>query len=700
MTGGFEPERLEGLSVSAGYFEVLGVPPILGTGFDGREDIPNGALQIVVSDGYWRNRMGQDGAVVGTALRLDDRSYTVVGVMPQSFRTLGGSDPEVWTLLQYDPAVADFDTREWGHHLDMIGRLRAEVTLDRATASLLQTAANPRGDFARPTWANLENGFVVQGLKSAATAEARPVTLILLGAVLLLLVVTCTNLIILQLARAFRRRGEFAMRLALGADRGRLVRFLATESVLLAGLGGLVGVGVARVGLSGLATLAPPALMASSTGSLDVRALAFALGLTSLVSLVFGLVPARIGSGERLVGASHGVDAGGVGHWRARRALVVAEVAMAVVLLVGAGLLLRTTHQLFSSSPGFDPSETIVLQVHGSGLESSDAVIHGFFDQAIEAVRAVPGVESAAFTSQLPLSGDRDAYGVTLEGLAPDAPENGPAFRYAVSPGYLEAMTIRGRGLLPEDEPGRAAVLSQSLARQLFGDGEALGQRVHLGPVDLPPFTVVGVAADVKQISLDSNELNGMYVPSHGWHWADRVRWVVVRTRLPVDAIAPSLRSAIWSANGSQPIVGTQSLSRIVARSEGQRRFVQGVLVAFALSALLLAGIGLYGVLSGAVSARTKELGVRMALGASRESILGLVVRQGLTLASIGTVVGLVAAIAGTRVLETLIFGVSRLDSVTYMAVVVAMGLVAGLACWVPARRAGRTEALDALRAE
>jgi len=382
--------------------------------------------------------------------------------------------------------------------------------------------------------------------------------------------------------------------------------------------------------------------------------------------------------------------------------LVVTEVAVAMVLLIGAGLLLRSSQRLFSIPPGFDPAQTVVLQVYGTGLERGDAATHRFFDQALEAVQSVPGVSSAALTSQLPLSGDADVYGVTLDEVDRPAGVDGPAWRYAVSEDYFETMgisLIRGRGLERRDATP-VAVVSESLASRLFGGRDPVGSRFHLGTTEGPPYMIVGVVGDVKQSSLGADEPDAVYVRSQQWHWADRVRWLVVHADRDPEGLVPAIRRAVWSVDSNQPIVRVQAMERLVARSEAQRRFVVIVLLAFALSALTLAVVGLYGVLSGSVTERMREMAVRAALGASRESIVALVVRQGMTLTAIGVALGLGGAVAASEAVVTLLFEVSRLDLTTYLAVVVLLTSVSAVACWIPAARAARVDPLTTLRAE
>jgi len=706
VTGAAEPEQLDAQLVTAGYFDVLGVGPVLGRGFEASADRPGGIDVVILSDDLWRRRFAADPGVVGQTVLLDAEAYVVVGVMPADFENATAPRAEAWSLLQYDPLVVSFDTREWGNHLDMVVRVRLALGVDGARRELQSIAERPDPAFARPDHASLATGLLVRRLRDAATAGSRPAMLVLLGAVALLLVIACANLTILLLARGSRRRGELAMRVALGADRGRLLRYLLTESLVLAGMGGAVGIVVARFGLAGLVALSPPSLPRIEGVGLDGAALGFALGITTIVGVIFGLAPAMARTGEELTQSVRDAGRGSVGRNRAaRRALVVTEVAMAVVLLIGAGLLLRSSQRLFSIPTGFDASGKIVMQVHATGLERGDAVTHQFFDRALDAVRDVPGVTSAAMTSQLPLSGDIDGYGITLDEPGQEQLLVASGYRYAVADGYFETMGItllRGRALERQDEGGAppVAVVSESLAVRLFPGGDPLGRRIGVGDPSLPPFTIVGVVGDVKQESLGTDDADAVYVTPQQWHWADRVRWIVVKADSDPMALAPAIRQAVWSVDNNQPIVRTQSLADLVQRSEAQRRFVLTVLMAFALSALTLAGVGLYGVLAGTVTERMREMGVRAALGASQENILALVVGQGMTLTAIGVTVGLVGAAAASTALTSLLFGVSRLDPTTYVGVVVLLTLVSAVACLIPAVRAARVDPLTTLRAD
>jgi predicted permease len=702
-TGVGEPVRLEGQQVSADYFTVLGVAPALGRTFDAAEDRVGGPDVVMLSDGLWRRRFAADSTVIGRQVRLDDRPFTVIGVMPRAFENVPGHAAEAWGLLQYDASLPSFETREWGHHLDMAGRLRPGVGLDDARRELDAIAAQPLAALQRPAWSALGQGLAVRPLKEAATADARPLMIALLGSVLVLLGIACVNVTNLVLARGARRRGELAMRTALGAGRARLVRQLLTESLLLAALGGAVGLVLAYLGVQALVALSPSELPRLHAVAIDGRAFAFALGATTLIAVVVGLVPALGPARRDLRGAAQTAShrAGG-GHQTARRVLVVTEVALALVLLVGAGLVLRSMQRLFAVPPGFDASDMLVMEVPAVGFDD-DASIHRFFEQALGAARQVAGVSDAALTNQLPLSGDFDTFGVTFEDNARPEGDSGSAFRYAVSPGYFEAMGIplvSGRALEVGDVAGApaAVVVSESFARAAFPDRDPIGQRMHIGRTDVPWYTIVGVVGDVKQASLEPGQTDAVYVTPAQWYFADRSRWIVTRAERDVAGLVPELKRAIWSVDGDQPIMRVQTMQRLVARSEDQRRFALIVLEGFALVALTLAGIGLYGVLSGSVNERMREIGVRAALGASREDILALVVRQGMALTALGVVIGLAAAVAASEALVTLLFDVSRVDPLTYGAVVSVLIVVAGAACALPAWRAARVDPTSTLR--
>jgi putative ABC transport system permease protein len=708
MTGGAEPERLDGQRVSASYFRVLGVPPALGREFDQSDDRPNGLRVAIISDGLWRRRFGADGSIVGREVKLDDNPYTVIGVMPGAFENLLAPSAQIWTPLQYDKSLPP-QGREWGHHLRMVGRLRAGVGADQARQELNAIARTPVTEFSRPPHASLDNGLMLNSLRDDMTSGVKPALLAVLGAVLLVLLIACVNVTNLLLARGAQRRGEFAMRAALGATRARLIRQLLTESLLLAIIGGGLGMLVAAFGVSALVALSPPGLPRADAIGVNGGVFAFAFGITTLAGLLVGLIPAlHVSRADLHKGLQQSSQRTTGGHQLTRRTLVVAEVALALVLLVGAGLLLRSMQHLFAIDPGFDTSHLLTMQVQTSGHRFDQQTTHRFFAQTLEAVRRIPGVDSAAYTSQLPLSGDlEDGYGVHLESGPTSNPEaDGAALRYAVSPGYFEAMGIpllRGRLLNEQDaaDAPPAVLISESLAKSNFPDQDPIGQRLRVGSNDGPWLTVVGVVGGVKQTSLAVSQTDAVYITTQQWSvFADRALWLVARARVDAASLAPAVRQAIWSVDKDQPVVRVATMEQLLAASTAERRFALILFETFGVVALLLAATGIYGVLSGSVAERTREIGVRLALGAQRRDILALIIRQGMMLTGLGIALGLIGAAAASQTIVTLLYGVSRLDPIAYLGVIALLAGVSAIACWVPAWRAARVDPSITLRAE
>ena len=707
LNGANQPERFDGQLVSASYFHVLGISPALGRDFLPSEDVLKGPKVVILSHGMWQRRFGSDSNIVGRQVRLDDSLYTVIGVMPAGFENILAPSTEAWTPLQYDTGnFANTETREWGHHLRMVGRLRNGVSLDQARADLNQIAHTPIADFPRPNFVSMENGLVVNSLQDDVTRGVKPALLSVLGAVLLVLVIACVNVTNLLLARGVQRRGEFALRSALGAAPPRLIRQLLTESLLLSILGGVFGLFVAQFGVRALVALSPPELPRVSAIVVDRSVFAFALGVSALIGLVVGLIPAFHASRGNLHTAVQQISARTAGgHQLTRRTLVVAEVALALVLLVSAGLLLHSLQRLFAVPAGFNSTHLLTMQVQTYGRRyDDDRVCHQFFDQALDAARRIPGVTAAAFTSQLPLSGDSDGYGAQFEGDKPDMAYS--SYRYAVTPDYFATMGIplvRGRLLDLHDAPGAplAVVLSESLAKRRFPNQDPIGKRVHIGGVvGAPWFNVVGVVGDVKQMSLALSESDAVYTTTTQWHWADGTLSLVVRGRPDSATLVPAIKKAIWSVDKDVPVVRIATMDDLLIASAAERRFVLILFEAFGLVALILAATGIYGVLSGSVTERIREIGVRAALGASPRNILALVVRQGMALTVFGVVIGLSGAVAASQALSTLLFGISRLDPLTYVAVIALLGCVSVGSCGVPAWRAAQVDPASTLRAE
>jgi putative ABC transport system permease protein len=703
---GFDvPERLEGQSVSASYFQVFGVLPRLGRAFTDDDDRPSARAVVVISDRLWRRRFGADPGITGRPIVLDGSAHEVVGVMPAAFEHRLMPQVDVWRPLQYDRTLPALQGREWGHHLRMIARAREGVSRDAAAAELAQIGRDPIAAFTRPPWAGMAEGLTLEPLHADLTRQVLPAMTAVTAAAALLLLIACVNVTNLLLGRDASRRAEFAMRTALGAARSRLVRQLLTETLVLAALGGAAGMLLANLCVRMLVWLGPSGVPHTALITPEVPVLVLAAAITALVGLAVGLTPA-LANGDLRARIPQGSWQASSGHRSIRRGLVVAQVAFALVLLVGAGLLFQSLQRLFAISPGFDAHDVLSMRVQVAGRRyRDDAAVQRFFDEALAAVQRVPGVAAAALTTQLPLSGDADIYGLRFESSAADAvADSGGAFRYAVSPGYFDAMRIplrRGRLLSEQDQAGPPAVLvSESLARRRFPNGDAIGQRLHIGPTDRPWFTIVGVVGDVTQLSLETDWFDAVYHPPPQWHFVDRAFSLVVRTHGETEAAAPAVMAAVWSVDKDQPIVRVATLESVVAATASERRFALLLFEAFGIAALLLTAVGIYGVVAGGVTDRTREIGIRTALGASRGSILGAVLAEGARMAGLGIAIGVLGALAFTRWLTALLFGVSPVDPFSYVAVVaLLMGVTLG-ACWIPARRAAGVDPALTLRSE
>ncbi len=707
LTGATRPERLDAQSVSASYFQVLGVSPLLGRDFQPSDDRLHGPTVVILSDSLWRRRFSADPNLIGHQITLEEsagfaasNSYTVIGVMPPRFENVLAPSAELWVPLQYDLS----QDRAWGHNLRLVGRARPGVTPDQAARELAILGQRVLSD-QHPDSYGRDVRFHVTPLQDDVTRAVRPALLAILGAVLLVLVIACMNVTNLLLARGVLRKAEFALRSALGANRTRLVRQLLTESLLLSALGGLVGIAVAFLGVHALVALSPPGLPRTTSIAVDGPVFAFAFGITTLIGLLFGVTPAlQAARSDPNRGLRHGARLTVSGHRRTHSALVIVEVALALVLLVCSGLLLRSIQRLFAVSPGFNALHLLTMQVEEVGHRyDADSARFRFFAQALDAVQHVPGVASAALTSQLPLSGDDDEYGVAFE-RDNDPVSAEDTLRYAVTPGYFQTMGIplrRGRPLEDHDRTGapRAALLSESFALRKFGAQDPVGQRIYVGPRDAW-YTIVGVVGDVRQVSLALNQSDAVYVSSTQWPWGDTVMSFVIRTRGDPAALASEIRNAIWSVDKDVPVVRISTMQDLLAASAAERRFALLLFASFALASLVLAAAGIYGVLSGSVAERTHEIGVRAALGASPASVLTLVLRQGLLLTGMGVAIGLAAAAAASQLIAAMLFGVSPLDPFTYLAVVALLLLVSAIACIVPASRAAQVDPIIALRYE
>lgn len=709
MVGAGPPERFEGQRVSAGYFRVLGVSPSRGRDFQAPDDQFRGPNVVILSDRLWRRNFAGDSTILGKPVRLDDNLFTVIGIMPSSFENVLAPAAELWAPLQYNPSLP-LQGREWGHHLRMVGRLRPDVSADQAGDELKELLRPFAQIYAKgyECCGGAPDRMVVSRLQDEITRGVKPALLAILGAVVLVLLIACVNVTNLLLARSARRRNEFALRAALGAGGMRLIRQLLAESFLLAVLGGVVGMAVAEISVKALVALSPPGLPRAGAISVDGAVFAFGFGITSLVGLIVGLAPAlRASHSDPQHALQQNSRTAAGGHPLTRRMLVVSEVALALVLLVGAGLLLRSVEHLLAVDPGFDGAHLLTMQVQESGRRfNEDSVRARFYMQALEAVRQVPGVTSAAFTSQLPLSGDFAMYGMQLESRPNENSEG--LLQYAVSPSYFETMGIPlrdGRLLDERDRAGAptAVLISESFAKRKFPRQSPIGQRVRVGAAvghaDSPWATIAGVVGDVKQTSLAVSASDAFYTTTTQWDWVDSPQSLVVRTRGDAAALAQPIRKAIWSVDKDQPVTRVATMDTLLALSEAERRFALILFEAFGIVALVLAAIGIYGVLSGSVTERMRELGIRSALGASRRDILVLILRQGMTLTGIGAAIGCGVAVAASQAILSMLYGISRFDPVTYLGAAALLAIVSGIACWLPAWRAAKADPSITFRA-
>lgn len=702
LTGDAPPERLVGQRVSTDYLRVLGVAPALGRDFVESDDHGRNASVAIISHSLWRRHFASDAAVLGQTLRLDDLDVTVVGVMPESFENAVAPSVEVWTTLGYDMTQG----RAWGHGLQTLGRLREGANPIAAEAEVNAAGARVLADERPPTYAATQQ-WTTPSLHEDLTRDVRPAfvaVLIAVGVVLLLSIVNVTNLL---LVRGSRRREEFALRAALGASRWRIIRQLTTESLLLVTIGGALGVAVATASVRTLVAMAPVGLPRVQAIIVDRPVLAFALGLSLLTGIVVGLVPAlQLWGLDRTAGELGSARFTGGRRRILRSALVASQIGLAFVLLVGSGLLFRSMQRLIAISPGFDARDVITMQLQASRRRhAEDGAAHRHFDAVLDAVRRVPGVTAAAMTSQLPMSGDRDAYGVTLENPPEVAPtDHRDIFRYAVSPGYLEVMGIplrAGRTLDANDREGapRAVVVNESFARRYLPNRDPIGQRLWVGPTAGEAYTVVGVVGDVKQLSLAGEVPDAVYTTATQWRFEDLAMSLVVRGEPDAESLVPAIRTAIWSVDRDQPVVRVATMEQLIADTAAERRFILLLFQLFAVAALVLTMAGIYGMMAGLVTERTREIGLRRAVGATPGQVVGLVFTYGARVTGLGLAAGAAGAVLGTRLMRTMLFGVSHADVVTYSAVLLVVAGMAAIACAVPAWRAVEIDPARALRA-
>ena len=711
MTGNGDAEPLVGEQVSHEYFGVLGITPLLGRGFAAADAVTNAPRVAVLGHALWTDRFGRDPAVLGRPIVLNGEPHEIVGVLPPRFRPVIAEDSVVWRPLRLDTATP----ARGAVFLRTVARLAPGLTLDGARGRAAALAR--RLEAAHPEF-NEKTGIAIVPLHDRVVGEMRPGLQALTGAVACVLLIACANLANLLLARGAGRRRELAVRVALGASRWRVTRQLLTESLLLAAAGGLVGVLLSVWALDALVAMAPATAPRMSEIAIDRSVLAFAGLLTIATGLLFGLAPGiqaarlvphlpsafgRSAPAERRSGQGHLPGRSPSAHPSRglRRVLVVAEIALALVLLAGAGLLLQTFLRLQATDLGFQPRGVLAGFVNPprTTYDTRERTI-AYYDQLLDKAAALPGVRAAALASVLPLTGDTDVT-FEIEGGAPaGSPGTQPVMWYRlVSASYFETLglrLVRGRGFAA-GEAAPSLVVNETLARRFFPGEDPVGRRVRTDPAG-PWFTIIGVAADVRARGAREDARAEGYLP-YG-QAVEPGMYVVVATDLPPARLAQPLRQAVLSIDRNVPVSDVVTLEEVVGDSIDAPRFVATLAAAFALLALVLAGVGIYGVMAYAVSQRTPEIGVRIALGAAPADVLGLIAADGLRLTGAGVAIGLAGAVAASRALRSQLYGVAPGDPGTLAAVALAIVAVAALACAVPARRATRVDPVVALRAE
>jgi len=709
LTGSGQPEHLAGEYVTSGFFPVLGITPQLGRSFLPQEDQQGAGGVVVLSYGLWNRQFGADPHVLGKTLIVNGKNSAVVGVLPADYRFRDQADAYI-PLRQW--ISVELDDRENHPGLHGVARLKPGVTLAAAQAEMTSIARQLSVLYPKT---NAGRGATLVVMKDDMVGKIRPTLLLLLGAVAFVLIIACANVANLLLARSTTRTREFAIRAALGAAGKRVVRQLLTESVLLALGGGALGVLLAFWGTRLVLAAVPDTLPRSEDIGIDRLVLLFTFGTSILTGVLFGLAPAFKGARVSLQESlKEGARGSGGGRHRAEGVFVVLEMALAVILLVGAGLMIRSIWGLWRVDTGFNTHHLLTAQVALSPrVMASPSTMRLAFQQILTRVAGVPGVRSAAFTSLIPLSDNDNEIGLWL-GSGPQPPEDqmrGALF-YIATPDYLQAMGIplrKGRFFTERDTTAtpNVVVIDDVMARRLFPGEEPVGKQISV--VVLGPVQIVGVVGHVKHWGLDADDTakirDELYfpffqVPDKFMSEAMVGVNLLLRTGPAPLTLLPSVRAEVAGPTENQPVYGVRTMEQIISASLAERRFTMLLLIIFASTALVLAGVGIYGVMSYAVSRRTHELGVRMALGASRQTVLSLVVREGMTLAGSGTVVGLAGALGLTRFLASLLFGVRPTDPWTLGAVALVLGGIALVACCVPAWRAARVDPMVALRYE
>jgi predicted permease len=694
LTGRGEPERLAGIEVSESLFPLLGVNAAVGRVFHSGEDQPGVTPVVLLTHGFWQRRFASDPSVVGQTITLNDRASLIVGVLPASFDFASVFSPGARVDV-FLPLILDKESRSYGHYLGVLGRLRPGV---RMGAAQQQMDGLAQQEHARDP--DSVNGVWLVPLKTWVVGGVRSSLFVLLGAVGFVLLIACTNLANLLLARGSSRRKELAVRAALGAGKFRLVRQLLTESIVLAVVGGVVGLATAELGVPWLSQLSTIPIPRLADSRVDSSTLAFALIISISTGIVVGLFPAlwsyRPDVNDALNDTTRGTTGG---QHRLQQGLVVFEIALSFVLLVGAGLLVHSFWNLLQVNPGFRPEGVIAARIDPGDKYGREQRLANFFSDVLLRVSAIPGVEAVAYSDTLPL--DRDRVWILIPKGSAFRPEQAPeVFPHVITPDYFRVMGIpleQGRVFNKRDtaDSSGVVIVNQTLARQFWPNVNPIGQMAKSGDRWLQ---VVGIVGDVRHSGLDKNAGREMYLPLPQFPFS--FMDLVVRSRVLPEVLAPAIRQAVWSVDPNQPVEHFRTLQQVVDTALSPRRFSTWLLIAFATSALLLAAVGTYGVMAYSVAQRTHEIGIRLALGAQRRDVLWLVVGKGALLALMGVAIGIAGAFGLARFLSGLLFEVKSNDIISFLFVSLLLIAVALLACYIPARRASRADPMVALRYE
>ena len=715
LTGSGDAARLDGLRASAGFFPSLRIYPIIGRTFTAEEDQAGHEHVVVLSYRLWRDRFGSDTQILGRALQLNSESYTVIGVMPQGFvfpraDEMPNSfpfprDTQLWVPLALipGPIIPGEDSE-----LAVIGRLQPGITPAQAQSEMNVVSKRLEDFFpGGKGWFSMK----ITSMDQQIAGDTRRPLLLILGAVGGVLLIACSNVAGLLLSRSLARTKEFTLRAALGAGKWRLMRQLLTESLILAGIGGIAGILIAKAAIHFVKFFAPPNIPRLDEVSLDIRVVLFALAITFVTGILFGLAPAIAGSRDNLVeslkegGQRSGSSLAGA---KLRNVLLISEVALALVLVISAGLLTRTFLHLLKVDPGFNPTRVLTFELTLPATKYTDQPqIVALYQRALESIRSLPGVESAGITATTPLGGATESTSIRL----PDHPLQDPKARAfsnytMISPGYFAAAgtpILRGRDFLDSDtaDSQPVTIINSAMAKKFWPGEDAIGKQVAPASKKYPGETIIGVVADVKRLSLREDPPPEMYVPYNQKVWPSLLTMdVILRTKVDPASLTDDVRNALRSVDPDLPLAKITTLRTIVDDSMTLPRFAMLVLGSFAGVALLLASVGMYGVISYFVGQRTREIGVRVALGAQRRDVFGMVLGQGARIAGIGIALGLLAALAATRMMVSFLYGVQPIDPLTFAALPFLLLSVALLACYIPARRAMRVDPMVALRHE